>query len=398
MALTQAEINEVMQQLQPIIAKALNESTSIEQAQANIQQGVTQYIGARYVPIFADPIEWDNKRAYEPLTIVLYQGNSFTTRQYTPAGIDINNEAFWAETGNYNAQIEQYRRELEVVKHNITDITNDISTINNQLSGVGDSGLKELIGKTEASIKAPTKGFTLETGYDMDSRCQWKKFTFPKSMYPLDKLKIDLALEENIPERNYYKWLASKTEGIYFNGALQGAAVSNGQVVYASAPSNPEYWYLLLIKDGVVSVRKDTSHLATAHGLVSEGYEFACCVWLPVVLDGVKFNVSSIPTSDKNYDYIISRKHPRTMFAWDDDNWYVVVIEGRGYINLGANFDEMYAISNSLGLTNVVNMDGGHSSQVWSTAPTFNYVYQNSPAKTYGFASGNIFAFISTHK
>lgn len=112
MALTQAEINEVMQQLQPIIAKALNESTSIAQAQANIQQGVTQYIGARYVPIFADPIEWDNKRAYEALTIVLYQGNSFTTRQYTPAGIDINNEAFWAVTGNYNAQVEQYRREV----------------------------------------------------------------------------------------------------------------------------------------------------------------------------------------------------------------------------------------------------------------------------------------------
>lgn len=112
MALTQAEINEVMQQLQPIIAKALNESTSIAQAQANIQQGVTQYIGARYVPIFAEPIEWDSKRAYEALTIVLYQGNSFTTRQYTPAGIDINNEAFWAETGNFNAQIEQYRREV----------------------------------------------------------------------------------------------------------------------------------------------------------------------------------------------------------------------------------------------------------------------------------------------
>lgn len=112
MALTQAEINEVMQQLQPIIAKELNESTSIAQAQANIQQGVTQYVGARYVPIFANPIEWDNKRAYEALTIVLYQGNSFTTRQYTPAGIEITNEAFWAETGSYNAQIEQYRREV----------------------------------------------------------------------------------------------------------------------------------------------------------------------------------------------------------------------------------------------------------------------------------------------
>ena len=126
MALTQAEINEVMQQLQPIIAKALNESTSIAQAQANIQQGVTQYIGARYVPLFADPIEWDSTRAYEPLTIVLYQGNSFTTRQYTPAGIDIDNEAFWAKTGNYNAQVEQYRQEVLSFDGRITQNTDKI--------------------------------------------------------------------------------------------------------------------------------------------------------------------------------------------------------------------------------------------------------------------------------
>ena len=24
-----------------------------------------QYIGARYVPVFADPVEWDNVRQYE---------------------------------------------------------------------------------------------------------------------------------------------------------------------------------------------------------------------------------------------------------------------------------------------------------------------------------------------
>lgn len=126
MALTQAEINEVMQQLQPIIAKALNESTSISQAQANIQQGVTQYIGARYVPLFADPIEWNNARAYEPLTIVLYQGNSFTTRQYTPAGIEITNEAFWAETGNYNAQVEQYKQAVSTFDGRITALESEM--------------------------------------------------------------------------------------------------------------------------------------------------------------------------------------------------------------------------------------------------------------------------------
>ena len=74
--------------------------------------GVTQYIGARYVPIFADPAEWTSERTYEPLTIVLHEGNSFTSKQFVPVGIGIDNDAFWAETGNYNAQVEAYRQEV----------------------------------------------------------------------------------------------------------------------------------------------------------------------------------------------------------------------------------------------------------------------------------------------
>lgn len=79
--------------------------------------GTRQYIGARYVPIFGrkdeQSIEWDNTKPYEPLTIVLYQGNSFTSRQYVPVGVEITNNEFWAITGNYNAQVEQYRRDAQ---------------------------------------------------------------------------------------------------------------------------------------------------------------------------------------------------------------------------------------------------------------------------------------------
>ena len=74
---------------------------------------VTQYIGARYVPLFADPAEWNNTRAYEPLTIVLYQGNSYTSRQAVPIGIEIDNTDYWVLTGNYNAQVEAYRQEVQ---------------------------------------------------------------------------------------------------------------------------------------------------------------------------------------------------------------------------------------------------------------------------------------------
>ena len=86
-----------------------------------------QYIGSRYVPIFGrkgeDSIEWDDTKPYEPLTIVLNQGNSYTSRQYVPAGIEITNEDFWANTGNYNAQIEQYRQEVNKNKEDIAILT-----------------------------------------------------------------------------------------------------------------------------------------------------------------------------------------------------------------------------------------------------------------------------------
>lgn len=89
---------------------------------------VREYIGARYVPVFADPIEWDATRTYEPLTVVLYQGNSYTSRQYVPANIPITNDVYWARTGNYNAQVEQYRAEVATFDGRITANSTNIST------------------------------------------------------------------------------------------------------------------------------------------------------------------------------------------------------------------------------------------------------------------------------
>lgn len=82
--------------------------------------GVRQYVGARYVPLFADPLEWSDTIGYEPLTVVLHEGNSYTSRQSVPVGIDIGNATYWAETGNYNAQIEAYRREVLAYDGRIT--------------------------------------------------------------------------------------------------------------------------------------------------------------------------------------------------------------------------------------------------------------------------------------
>ena len=113
--------------------------------------GVREYIGARYVPVFANPAEWDNTRGYEPLTIVLHQGNSFTSTQYVPTGVDINNTEYWLETGNWNAQIEAYREEVLRYDGRITQNAEDIEANMTAIAGEAaarasaDTALQQLI-------------------------------------------------------------------------------------------------------------------------------------------------------------------------------------------------------------------------------------------------------------
>lgn len=97
---------------------------------------VREYVGARYVPLFADPLDWDSTKTYEPLMIVSHLGNSYTSRQYVPAGIDISNTNYWALTGNYNAQIDQYRSEVDHLANSIDGIESDINEINTDITGI----------------------------------------------------------------------------------------------------------------------------------------------------------------------------------------------------------------------------------------------------------------------
>lgn len=92
------------------------------------------YIGNRYVPVFANPVEWDNLREYEPLTIVTYNGTAYTSRQTVPVGTALSNTEYWVVTGNYNAQVEQYRQEVVAVQDSIDDVASDVSDIQTDVS------------------------------------------------------------------------------------------------------------------------------------------------------------------------------------------------------------------------------------------------------------------------
>lgn len=114
-------------------------------------KGVRQYVGARYVPVFANPLEWSDTREYEPLTIVTHQGNSFTSMQSVPTGIDIDNTDYWAITGNYNAQVEAYRKEVAQYDGRITDNTNNIAILKGDLNTV-ENNLNDRINANAAAI------------------------------------------------------------------------------------------------------------------------------------------------------------------------------------------------------------------------------------------------------
>lgn len=77
--------------------------------------GTSMYIGARYVPIFADPVEWDDEREYEPLTIVTHNGDCYTSKCYVPKGAQLppypeGQAKYWVKTSDYNYQFADLKK------------------------------------------------------------------------------------------------------------------------------------------------------------------------------------------------------------------------------------------------------------------------------------------------
>ena len=92
-----------------------------------------QYIGARYIPIFADPVEWDNTNSYQYLTMVQHQGETYMSRQAVPVGIDLpdisqgeESNAYWVHMSNWNAQVETYRQEVLQYNGRISTLEDDL--------------------------------------------------------------------------------------------------------------------------------------------------------------------------------------------------------------------------------------------------------------------------------
>jgi|GEM_PF-3829962 len=86
-----------------------------------------KYIGKRYSPKHCGT--WDNTKntAYESLTVLLWCGDSYTTTQDVPVGIDITNTLFFVKSGDYNAQVQIYKDDVDQFKLLTTQEINDIN-------------------------------------------------------------------------------------------------------------------------------------------------------------------------------------------------------------------------------------------------------------------------------
>lgn len=71
------------------------------------------YVGNRYVPKHGGT--WDNSKntLYESLTIVIWAGNSYTSKMSVPKGIDITNLTYWVKSADYNEQLAIYQSDVE---------------------------------------------------------------------------------------------------------------------------------------------------------------------------------------------------------------------------------------------------------------------------------------------
>ena len=102
--------------------------------------GTSMYIGARYVPIFADPVEWDDVREYEPLTIVIHNGDCYTSKCYVPKGAQLppypdGQTKYWVKTSDYNYQFADLKKTVTDLSRLVEQFQKDNENFTKLING-----------------------------------------------------------------------------------------------------------------------------------------------------------------------------------------------------------------------------------------------------------------------
>lgn len=348
--------------------------------------GARQYIGARYVPIFGrkdeESIEWDGGVGeYEPLTIVLYQGNSYTSRQFVPVGVEITDTEFWANTGNYNAQVEQYRRETAAALAAAQAAQNDIDTLLPKSEFDATTTVKayidalaeiidcvaEVANGADDKIDALTSypdGIKVDSMFDETIGGAVCIFKVPKANYDIDV--IDPYGGHTTYVRGYiYPIVLGQHLALTHNCNLIGVTMLDGNALN-EVESGSQYFQVIGIKNDkyVLYTNKNT----TCAQLIADGCKFGYGIWGVMVYNGVKIPVETIINpSDPDYDELVNdQNHIRDFIGDDDSYWYYGFICGRNSASIGGTWQQvqnfLYAYDADV---NWYMVDGGGSTQCY---------------------------------
>lgn len=308
--------------------------------------GVREYIGARYVPVFANPPEWNDTRGYEPLTIVLHKGNSFTSTQYVPTGIDISNTKYWLETGNWNAQIEAYREEVmrfdgritqnaEGIKANTAAIADEAAA-----RASADTALQQLIESEETArtdadtelrsdLSAAIAAMHQQTILSLykDKNCVWvgDSFTTGVGADPVSKrVSTVFCNAMGMTEFNY---------GVGASGWLWGTAANKPYITQvqnaydAMTPEQRKNTAMVVLPGTSTDVSHGSSskQIGTAATLcakkASELFPNAVIYVIPMIWDKALFTITAYDTTVEICDQINKAAIPRVKMDEDSYTW-----------------------------------------------------------------------------
>ena len=153
------------------------------------------YIGAKYLTTFANPILWNVNTNYEPFTIVQdEQENSYISKGYVPAGIELTNTKYWALIYQFNVQIKNISDRVTIVEGDITALESKTDQTNTDLTALtarvstaeGDiTALESKIDQTNTDLTALTARVSTAEG-DITALDQFRPtsetFALPSSL------------------------------------------------------------------------------------------------------------------------------------------------------------------------------------------------------------------------
>lgn len=165
---------------------------------------VHQYVGARYVPKFYEnsqgTSEWRSGVIHEPLTIVTYNGNSYTSKRTVPAeiGNPSSNPSYWVATGVYNQQVE-------TLIEKVNELSEEVSTFSDSVESLENSREQNIAANKKICFVADSFGtFTNPSFIDYAAQnigCEYVKIAAPSiGFYANGTLTFENLLKDNLPD------------------------------------------------------------------------------------------------------------------------------------------------------------------------------------------------------